>query len=142
MVPKRYLTLFREFCRTLKSLILSHFSNKNESFRSLQGVLVTLSSLYRKSVGVILSRYDNYKLFKVKSQYNIFNFTLLKNYLFVTNQVFLISVLLLDGAGFGISILIKVGSLKAVPKAIQVPGCNILILFTTSSVILGTISLI
>jgi len=117
---------------------------KNESTVkcSLQGVLVTLSSLYRKSVGVILSRYDNYKLFKVKSQYNIFNFTLLKNYLFVTNQVFLISVLLLDGAGFGISILIKVGSLKAVPKAIQVPGCNILILFTTSSVILGTISLI
>ena len=117
-------------------------STKNGAFRLLQGVLVTLSSLYRKSVGVILSRYDNYKLFKVKSQYNIFNFTLLKNYLFVTNQVFLISVLLLDGAGFGISILIKVGSLKAVPKAIQVPGCNILILFTTSSVILGTISLI
>ena len=62
--------------------------------------------------------------------------------LYTIDQVFLISVLLLDGAGFGISILIKVGSLKAVPKAIQVPGCNILILFTTSSVILGTISLI
>src|SRR5574344_1038441 len=51
------------------------------------------------------------------------------------------SVLSLDWCGSGISNLIYVGTLKAVPNATHVPGCKTFNFLIVSSVILGTISL-
>lgn len=53
-----------------------------------------------------------------------------------------ISQLLLDGAGCGISILTRTGTLNADPKATQVPGCKIRNRLMTSCVTFGTISFI
>ena len=58
------------------------------------------------------------------SQYiYIFNkYNRINNYFLFTNQTLVTSQLLLDGAGFGISIFISTGTLKALPKATQLPG--------------------
>ena len=69
---------------------------------------------------------------KKKSVKDFFFYTLLNHSLDTSTESLL-------GDGSGISSLTSTGTLKALPKAKQLPGCNIFNCLTISSVILGII---